>query len=286
MAVQDTFVSVSGIKTRYRRAGASGPDVVLIHGIASSVEDWGANIEALAASHRVHVLDLVGCGLSDKPHGYDYSPESLAAFVLEFMTAIGLEKADLVGFSLGGHVALRCALVSPHRVRSLVLSDPAGMGRESIINFRVASIPGIGEVLVHPIAFGIRNLMKTAFYDASKVTDEIVEHRLRLARMPGAKSAFLKMLRSLSGVRGFHMQRVEKLQKEMARIRCPVLVIWGEQDRFVPAAHAGIVQRCVPGAVIRKYDKCGHLPQAELPERFNRDVLEFLENTRAHSAVA
>jgi len=108
-ASNPTSIDIAGIRTRVTRAGDHGPPLVLIHGIASSIEDWETNIPALARTHRVFALDLVGCGLSDKPPGHDYSLRSLAEFVLAFMSQAGIEAAHLAGFSMGGRLALDCA---------------------------------------------------------------------------------------------------------------------------------------------------------------------------------
>ena len=275
----ERFVDISGITTRYRRSGQAGRPIVLVHGIGSSVEDWDRNIASLSQSHIVYALDLVGCGRSGKPADFDYSLENLAAFVLEFMSVLGIEAAHLVGFSLGGHVALKCALAAPERVLSLVLSDPAGIGREAIFNFRLATVRGLGEVLTRPTSFGMRSLLHAAYHDRSKVTDATVEERLSLARLPGAQAAFLKMLRGFTGLRGFEPKRVAELQANLPRVSCPALVIWGKQDRFVPAAHARILEQRLPDCRVEIYDRCGHLPQAEQSERFNREVGDFVTAT-------
>ena len=128
---QDRFIDVSGVRTRYWKAGDSGPAVVLLAGIGCSVREWHANIAALAPSHRIYALDMLGAGLTDKPDGNRYSLAQLARFTLDFMSTQGQEHACLIGNSLGGRIALECARLSPERVRAMVLVAPAGVGRKT-----------------------------------------------------------------------------------------------------------------------------------------------------------
>ncbi len=286
MKCGDRYTEISGIRTRYWQAGETGPAVVLIHGIASSVEDWEANIAALAQRHRVFALDLVGCGHSDKPADYDYSLESLSAFVLEFMSAMNIEAAHLAGFSMGGHLALKCAHTAPERVLSLVLSAPAGMELDTIINFRLATVRGLGEVLTRPSRFGMRTLLNAAYHDRSKVTDAMIGDRLCLARLPGAQAAFLKMLRGFVRLRGFEPNRVADLQSWLPAISCPTLVIWGKQDKFVSVRHAEILRQRMPDCRVAVCDGSGHLSQAEQSEWFNEEVRGFLTTREVSPGTA
>lgn len=276
MKYDDQFADVSGVRTRFWRAGDSGPAVVLIHGIASSVEDWEANIDALAQGHRVFVVDLVGCGHSDKPGGHDYSLRSLAQFVLDFMSAQGIDSAHLMGFSMGGRLALECAHIAPERVLSLVLLAPAAIGPDTIINFRLASVKGLGELLTRPSRFGMRMLMHAAFSDPSKIGEDMLADRLHRAKLPGAHAAFLTTLRGMVRLGGFHPEIISEVQSWLPSIHKPVLVIWGADDRFVSSRHAEILRERLPNCTIKLYENCGHLPLIEQAERFNADATAFL----------
>jgi len=276
VASEEAFTDIAGVKTRFRKVGDHGPPLVLIHGIASSIEDWEVNIPTLAQTHQVYALDLVGCGLSDKPANFDYSPRSLAEFVLAFMSAQGLDKAHLAGFSLGARLALDCASLAPERVSSLLLSAPAAVGPDTIINFRLASVVGLGEILTRPSRFGMRTLLNAAFHDRTKVTSQMVEDRLRLARLRGAQAAFLAMLRSVTRLSGFHPAVIADIQSRLPAIRQPSLVIWGVQDRFLPNRHGEILRRLLPNCRLANYEACGHLPHIEHSDRFNADAAGFL----------
>ena len=275
MDQQDRFVQVGTVRTRYWQAGNAGSAVVLLHGIGCSVLEWRSNFAELARHHRVFALDLLGFGLTDKPASADYSLRGHAQFVLDFMATQGLERAHLAGNSLGGRLALECALVAPARVASMVLVDPAGVDRDTHITMRLAAAPVVGDLFTRPSRFGLRMLWKSAFYNPAFVTDALVEDKFKFASQPGAQAAFLKTLRSFLAFGGFPADQVAALQAAMPSIQAPALVVWGQQDKLLPVRQADILRRLLPKVEVKLYDRCGHAPMVECAQRFNEDVLRF-----------
>ena len=153
---QDHFIQVQGHTVRYWAQVEAEPTVLLLHGISCSVVECEHNIAALATQHRVIALDLLGCALSDKPLNADYDMQSQAKFVFAFMDAMGLSHASMVGNSMGGCIALECAAMRPERVRSSVLSAPAGISRDTLFNFPLVqhSLPGGGADQAQHVRFG------------------------------------------------------------------------------------------------------------------------------------
>lgn len=274
-ALEDQYIRVGSINTRYWQAGATGSTVILLHGIACSVIEWQKNIEALAANHRVYALDLIGCGLTDKPSNESYSLRRLAQFVLEFMITLKIDRAHLAGNSLGGRLAIECALIAPERLSSIVLIAPAGVGRKTMINFRLASVPVLGELLTIANRTGLKMLWSLAFFDRTLVTPEFVETKYRLAKLPGAQAAFLKTLRGFVGFRGFPQDQVAQLQAALPGITTPTQVIWGRQDKALPFDQASILSRLLPNVQVQVFNNCGHMPQFEMPDRVNSLLLGF-----------
>jgi pimeloyl-ACP methyl ester carboxylesterase len=273
---QDHFIQVQGHRIRYWQQGDSGSTVLLLHGISCSVLEWEHNIAALATQHQVIALDLLGCGLSDKPLDAAYDMASQARFVFDFMDAMGLSSVNLVGNSMGGRIAMECAAMRPERVNSLVLSAPAGVGVDTLFNFRLASIPVLGELLTKPSMFGLGMIWKLAFHDKSFVTRDMVAEKVTLAQQPHAQTVFLRTLRSLLGFGGFHEAPRQAFLARIAKIRCPSLVIWGQQDQFLPVSHVQVLKPLLPHAQYELIDQCGHVPMTEITDRFNRMVLAFL----------
>ena len=272
---QVQYTKVGQINTRFWALGDEGSTVLLIHGIGGSLEDWMLNANALARHNRVYALDLVGSGHSDKP-SVSYSFSYLAQFVNDFMEAQNIDRASLIGHSLGGGVTLQFTIQFPDKVDKLVLVNSAGLGKEASIFFRLPTLPILGELLTRPSRKGTANLLKACVHDPAVVTDELIELGYSLAVLPGAQNAFLSTVRSLGNFRGIRKDVLRSIVDNLDTITAPTLVFWGQQDRILPVAHAYIAEKRIPNARLHIFNPCGHCPQLERPEEFNSKVLKFL----------
>lgn len=278
---QDRFTAVAGHQVRYWQVGQEGPAVVCLHGIGCSVLEWKHCIHALATRHRVYALDLLGCGLTAKPGDATYDVATLARFTLGFMDATGIGMASLVGNSLGARVAMECAAIAPERVRSLVLSAPAALANPTLMDFRLATLPVLGELLTRPTALGTARLWRTAVAEPACITPDMVREKVALARQPGAQKAFMKTLRGLIHLGGFRKTVIDDSHAKARRIKAPTCVIWGQQDRFLPVSHLDTLLQLVPHAKPVVLAPCGHVPMVERPADFSGIVLDFLANAGA-----
>jgi pimeloyl-ACP methyl ester carboxylesterase len=269
------YIKVGNTNTRFWASGEQGPPVILVHGLGGSIENWVYNIEPLAQRHRVYALDLKGFGRTDKTPLLR-EMEELMQFVIDFMEVQEIPKASLVGNSLGGGIVLSIAIRSPEKVDKLVLVDNAGMGRDVIIDFRLASIPILGELLSRTSRKSVVSLWRKIVYDPALVTDELIEESFKLATLPGAHKALLTTLRAGIGIRGQRDHLTHQVLNGLPGIKAPVLIFWGREDRIIPVSHAPIAIAKIPGARLEIFDRCGHMPQLERPDEFNRLVLEFL----------
>jgi len=277
---QDRYIKVGTFRTRYWKAGDAGSTIVLLAGLGCTVLEWQKNIAALASRHRVYAFDMLGHGLTDKPQGDCYSTAGLARFTIDFLSALGEESVHLVGNSLGGRIVLECARMDPARVRSMVLVAPAGVGRETALSMRLAAVPILGEVITHPSLMGTRMLWQLAFHDPSFLTRDFVATRYALASEPGAQQAVLRTLRGFVSFGGFRRRQIAALQAAMPTMKQPTLIIWGRQDKLVPADHARILEEKLQRASTILFDNCGHFPQLEQSQRFNAAVFDFLRNVQ------
>jgi len=276
-APPDRYIQVGPVKTRYWAEGGGDRVIVLIHGWSGFSEYWLPGISALASQYRVYALDLVGHGRSDKPPRASYRASDLAHFVKEFIVTLNLERASLVGHSLGGAIALQFALQFPDLLDGLVLVDSAGLGKELPFLLRLTSIPRLGELLWRrpsrrALALGQR--MQVA--DPAVITDEWLDFVYQLAAQPDLRLALLKTLRGMCNLFGQRSDFVTPIVTGLASIRCPTLVMWGQHDRIIPVTHAQVAVKGIPNTRLQVFAHCGHCPMLEQPHAFNQAMQEFL----------
>lgn len=262
---------VAGHRVRYVRAG-QGPPVVLIHGLASSIYTWKAVLPRLAADHDVVALDLPGFGGSEQPADLDFA--DLVAAVSALLDALGLERASLVGNSLGGAVAASVAARRPERVPALVLIDAAGFQRDladapAVLRVAVADPTGLLARLPFKRPL-VRLALRQVFHDDARVTDERVAEYVAPLLRSGAVASLRSLLRTPP-------ERVEHLRRALPGIRAPTLVVWGREDAWIPQAHADRFAAEIPDTRVVRLDDCGHMPQEECPAELLEVLAPFLE---------
>jgi pimeloyl-ACP methyl ester carboxylesterase len=272
---QDRYIKVGHINTRFWAVGDQGLPVVLIHGLGGSVENWMLNVHALAERHQVYAVDLVGFGRSDRP-SVPYSISYLTDFCQDFLTALEVERASLVGNATGGAVSLLLALRSPERVDKLVLVDSAGMGREVMALLRLASLPVVGELVLRPSRANAKLYFRSCFYDPARIPEGVIEWGYEMMTLPGTQSAFLRTLCSMCNLWGGKGEDLDTIQRNLQRITAPALIVWGKQDKVLPVTHAHIAAEKLPNAELHIFERCGHMSMFECAQAFNALVLHFL----------
>ncbi len=273
-ALEARYEAVGGHRLRYVRAG-SGPAVVLVHGMFSSLYTWKDVIPALAAGHDVVALDLPGFGRSDQPA--DLSFEDLPRAVLGLMDALGIARAALVGNSMGGATVAVVAAERKERVAALVLVDAAGFNLGPSERPGLVSLAMSGAGVVFARLPGKRLAVEASLgqvlHDPALVTPERLSEYLAAALRPGTFPAIRSLGSSLAG-------RQAVVASAFARIEAPTLVLWGDDDRWIPVAHADRFVAAIPGARKVLIPACGHVPQEEMPSEVSRLILEFLAESR------
>ncbi len=276
---QEHTIKVGSLKVRCLIAGEGSP-LLLLHGAGGSGSGWLTCIGPLAARHRVYAPDLPGHGRTDKAASGKYTFDDFPKFVSDLMEELGIERAHLVGHSLGGAIALRMAIDSPERVRKLVLISSAGLGREISPLVRLISIPVLGDVLASlgytPHVNKYARRVRSAAKNATHITDELMESIYRVEQRPGQYKTTLKFLRTFSDLAGQKPGFLARIRKGLPFIKSPTLVAWGRQDDYLPYTHGELAVRNIPDARLEVFDPCGHLPMFEYPERLNNMILDFI----------
>ncbi|MFF5175740.1 alpha/beta fold hydrolase [Micromonospora sp. NPDC000089] len=268
-------VTVDGRRVRHRIDG-DGPPVVLLHGIGRTLRDFTDQHELLAQRFRVHSVDLPGHGGSLPAAGPATLP-ALGRFLGHYLDAVGVRRpAHLVGNSLGGAVAMRFAATEPGRVASLTLVDSAGFGPEVSIFLRLLAVRPLAGLLLRPRHSTARRVERAIFHDPAYATDERIADALETARQPYAGRVVRDLVRDLGTFRGIRAPWRDELLTEVARHDIPTLVVWGERDLILPAAHLDAARQRLPRARTHLFPDCGHMPQIERREEFHELLVDFL----------
>jgi pimeloyl-ACP methyl ester carboxylesterase len=257
----DKTIAVFGQAIHYWDMG-TGPVVVLVHGLGSKKEDWLPVIAPLSQKFRLIVPDQIGFGRSDKPL-LDYSIQTYVDFLNELLRQLKVEKADLVGESLGGWI---CGLYAAEitagahliPVGKLVLVDAAGLKQDK-------PIPDLNPSSLA----AMRALMQAVFFDTSWLNEDAL------------RKVFADKLASHDGytvrsLLGNPVLASERLDNQLANIKVPTLVLWGKQDSLLPIAAGERYAAGISGARLVSFDKCGHVPSTEKTEEFLAAVNGFL----------
>jgi pimeloyl-ACP methyl ester carboxylesterase len=266
-------LTLHGHSITYQQKG-SGPVLLLIHGMAGALDTWRAVIDPLARNATVLAVDLPGHG-SSHPAGGDYSLGSLASFLRDVLTALGHERATLVGHSLGGGIAMQFSYQFPEMTERLVLTSSGGLGLEVSPVLRAASLPG-ANLFLSATAEATRRassvagrVLRAAHAPPSPGFDEFVRGYGSLAD-PDRRAAFLATVRSVVGLGGQSVWAGDRLY---LADELPVLLIWGAEDAIIPIAHARAAHELMPHSTLEVFENVGHFPHVETPQRFV-DVLE------------
>jgi pimeloyl-ACP methyl ester carboxylesterase len=275
------FRVVHGYRRAFRLVGA-GPPLVLIHGIGDSSATWAPVIGELARRHLVIAPDLLGHGSSDKPRA-DYSVAAYANGVRDLLGVLGVERATLVGHSLGGGVAMQFAYQFPERTERLVLVGSGGAGPDVTPVLRAMTLPGAAMAL-HLLRLPGARLQVGAVVAALRALGTgLGQDGADLLRMVDAlpdataRAAFIRTLRAVVDWRG---QVVTMLDRCYLTRGMPTLLVWGERDAIVPVAHAYRAHAAMPGSRLEVFDGAGHFPFHTDPLRFVAVVEDFLATTR------
>jgi pimeloyl-ACP methyl ester carboxylesterase len=270
-------LTLHGHRVRYLQAG-TGPVLALVHGITSSADTWLPAMAGLCRDHTVIAPDLLGHGASAKPRG-DYSLGAYASGVRDLLAALGHDRVTVAGHSLGGGIALQFAYQFPERTERLVLVSSGGLGREVSILLRAAALPGAELVLPFLVpswlgraADGLGWVGARLGLRPSQDMGELVRGFLSLGDAE-SRAAFLHTLRAVIDPGG---QRVSGHDRLYLAENLPTLIVWGERDPIIPAAHGRDAHAAMPGSRLELFERSGHFPHLDDPVRFVELLREFV----------
>lgn len=272
-------VQVGEVDIAYVDSGGGGEPIVFVHGLSSYLSFWEYQLAHFQGGHRVLALDLPGYGASSRPDA-PYTMAWYADVVSDWMVAVGVPRATVVGHSMGGQIAMTLAVDHPARVERLVLSAPAGFERYT---------PGAADFMkrwwTESRALGATeeevraNFVAMVFNRTDAGVERLIEERVRLGAHPAFRGTSVAVSRSIAGmIDGSVWDRLPE-------IAVPTLVVFGTDDKMIPnpvftggrtraVAEAGVAR--IPGAELVMVPGAGHTVHHDAPEAFNAAVEEFL----------
>lgn len=262
----------------YHEAG-DGPPLVLLHGSGPGVSGWSnfrGNLPVLAETFRTVVPDLPGFGLSPLPEIDRAYPRIAAEAVRELFDELGIDRAAVLGNSMGGYAAAELALAHPDRVDRLVLMGPGGLAANTFGPDPSEGARRLFDFMASPSRAAMEAWVDTMVANKKVVDDQLIDERLQNALQPGAMEAAMAIFGSL----GRFPEEVP-LWARASRITTPTLVTWGRDDRMLPFEGGLFAFRQLPNAELHVFSGCGHWAQVERKDDFERIVTEFVTRTVA-----
>ncbi|MGZ3590276.1 MAG: alpha/beta fold hydrolase [Thermodesulfobacteriota bacterium] len=270
------IVQVNGHTIFYTVKGEGSP-LFLIHGYGAGMWVWEKQIEVLSQRYRVYTVDVIGHGFSDRPK-IPYAPEAYIYFLRDFMDAVGIEKATLIGNSMGGGIAWGTAIFFPERVDRLILIDcvPPDV-LQQVKNKSLRTLIAIRDIPFLPylvISARSKSSMKWVLMecvsDVNLITPEVVKRQYQLSKIKGTTWVLYSTLK--------HAEEALKLKDQFSLIRQPALFIWGEKDIVFPPEVGETLHRAITGSRFQLIEKSGHIPMWETPDEVNQAILDFLKD--------
>ena len=282
-------VRVRDVEISTLTAGDGPEHVICVHGLGSNKTSFFETVAALAAEHTVHAIDLPGFGSSSKPARAAYDAPYFADAVRGLMDALGIERAHLIGNSMGGRVSLELALSTPERVSSLSLLAPAlaFLRRRELVPLVKLIRPELAAIPHTLRQARVRAQFWSMFARPERLdpatADIACDEFSRTYRSRAARIAFYAAARNIyldapHGERG--------LYSRLRELDLPALFVWGDQDRLIPAGFSRHVGEALPDVRQVILPDCGHVPQVELPEETNALIAETIELGSADHAPA
>lgn len=270
-AGQSNFINVMGVRLHVRDTGPrEAPAALLIHGFGSSLHTWEDVAQGLEETHRVIRLDLPGFGLTGPDPSGDYSDLRAHAVLLALLDVLGVERADVIGSSMGGRIAWSLAAAHPARVRRLVLMAPDGFASPGRPYGAVAQRkPLIAYVLPWTLPEPmLLRMLRSTYGDPERLTAETVTRTRDMLLAPGVRSAILDRMKQ-SGIK--------PPEERLRAIAAPTLLIWGDKDAAIPVGHAADYQRELRDVRLVVLPCIGHVPMEEAPGETIAALRAFLD---------
>ena len=263
------MLTVAGTQLHVRDDGPKdAPAIILLHGFGSSLHTFEPWAEALKADYRVVRLDLPGSGLSPPDPTGDYTDTRSITLILVLMDQLGIERAAVVGNSIGGRIAWNMAVDHPERVSKLVLISPDGFASPGFAYGEKADVPAVMKAMRFTLPkSAIRPNLAASYGDPKRLTEATVKRYHDLMLAPGGRGALLARMEQTV---------LTDPATRLPQIKAPVLLLWGRKDRLIPFSNSADYTRLLPDSRLVAFKGLGHVPMEEDPAQSLVPLREFL----------
>jgi 2-hydroxy-6-oxonona-2,4-dienedioate hydrolase len=267
------FLNADGVRTRYLSSGSSDQPLLLcLHGVGGHAEAYVRNLGAHGEKFWTVAIDMLGHGWTDKP-SIDYQIADYASHVLSVLKSLGRSKAFITGESLGGWVATYLAVHHPSSVDKLVLNTAGGWTAHPQVMARLKSLSN--QAAEDPSWDRIKGRLEFLMYDHSQVNDDLIETRRAIYSQPG----FADTMKRIMCLQEMDLRRKNMISAEQYKsITAPTLVVWTSHDPTATPAEGKEIADMIPNSKYIVMNECGHWPQFENAEEFNRVHIDFLSS--------
>lgn len=262
------------LKIHYNDSGQGAETVVMLHGSGPGATGWAnfnRNVEPLvAAGYRVVLMDCPGWGQSDSIICTSSRSDLNARVLKELLDQAGIERAHLIGNSMGGHSAVAFALANPRRVDKLILMGGGTGGASPFTPMPTEGIKLLQGLYREPTIENLKKMMAIFVFDPSSLTEAL--YQARLDNMLARRDHLENFTKSLAA----NPRQFPDFGTRLAEVAAPTLIVWGRDDRFMPLDIGLRLLAGLPNARLHVFSRCGHWAQWEHADAFNRLVLDFL----------
>jgi pimeloyl-ACP methyl ester carboxylesterase len=264
------FIDLDGLSTHYIEKGEGDP-VILVHGFFYDSYMWDKNIDVLAEKFKVYAIDLWGFGYSTR-EPLDYGYPLYVDQLLKFMNALNIQKASLMGQSMGGGTCIALCIDHRDKVNKMILVDAAGMPNPLPLMGKLAILPKVGEFMHSYKGNLVRKItLRTTFiYDKKLITDSYFDNVTRFHKIKGTNEISLQILR-----RQFFGTLLDEIHR-LGGMDVPILIVWGRHDKSIPVKRGQEIHNILKGSRLEIFERAGHCPHDEQAQKFNQIALGFL----------
>jgi len=255
-----------------KNCGQEKPTLIFIHGLAGCMDNWIPNLSYFSPKFRTVALDLPGFGLSEKKD-FNYTINFFAETVFELLEKLKIKKPVLIGNSMGGQIVLNFALNYPQTPAGLVLVDPSGVQKFSPLLKLLAKM--LSQINIYNLPLSqvvLKRLILRLFYSENSYVHLLYENALQRSQ----DEDFPFLVRTT--LRCIHSLVADTPLEKIQNIKTPTLILWGENDKATPVSGAYFCKNFIKNSQLVIFPECGHLPQLEKEEEFNKQVETFINS--------